>query len=187
MSPFRWIFTFLGYPVGGFAAFLLIGSVKDPLTAAAGGLIAGAVIGGFQWLALRDAAGWRWLVATAVGMAAGSTLGALATGAATDIPSLFVFGLLTGGAVGIAQAVTARWSPIRIALWTIALTIAWGVAWVVSAMVITTSAALGWVVFGASGAVLVTVVTGLLLRRFLGPVRAPVAPATSAPVAEVAR
>jgi hypothetical protein len=187
MSFPRWTISFLGYPLGGFAAFLLVGSVVDPLTAAAAGLVAGTVIGAAQWLALGRAAGWRWLAASAVGMAAGSAIGAAVTGAATDIPSLFVFGLITGALVGLAQAVTARWSRITIVVWTLALSIAWGVAWIISAMVITTSAALGFVVFGASGALLVMVVTGLLLRRILGAVRAAATPATPAPVGVGAR
>ena len=52
----RWLPTFLAFPIGGFIAIQTIGSLDDPVAAAAGGLIAGAVIGAGQWLALRSAA-----------------------------------------------------------------------------------------------------------------------------------
>ena len=66
----RWLPTFLAFPLGGLLAIETVGSLDGPLAAAAGGLLAGAVIGGGQWLArcaraASVAAGWptrvrRW-------------------------------------------------------------------------------------------------------------------------------
>src|ERR687891_564485 len=80
----RWLPTVLGFPVGGWLAVQTVGSVDGPLTAALAGLIAGAVIGTAQWLALRQRrVGPRWMIHTAVGMAAGSAIAAVVTDATT--------------------------------------------------------------------------------------------------------
>ena len=55
MSFKRWLPTFLGFPIGGYLATQIVGSLHDPASAAAGGLVAGAIIGGAQWLALPAA------------------------------------------------------------------------------------------------------------------------------------
>ena len=100
----RWLPTFLAFPIGGLLALETVGSVTDPLTAAAGGLLAGAVIGGAQWLALRaDGIDRRWPLFTAVAMAAGSALAVAATGAGTETADLVLTGVIAGAAVGAAQ------------------------------------------------------------------------------------
>ena len=73
MTLKRWLPTFLAFPLGGYLAYATVGSVTDPATAAVGGLLAGAVIGAGQWLALRDLGiDRRWAVVTAAAMTAGS-------------------------------------------------------------------------------------------------------------------
>ena len=100
----RWLPTFLAFPAGGFLAEA-IGGVEGPVSAAACGLIAGAVIGAAQWLALRDEGiGPRWIAHTAAAMAAGSAVAAAATGAGTEMGDLVATGLIAGAAVGAAQA-----------------------------------------------------------------------------------
>src|ERR687895_2801458 len=78
-----WMLTFLGFPLGGLLALVLIGSVEGVVSGGLGGALAGAVIGAAQWLVLRRymRVGPEWILATALGVAIGDTLGALLTGA----------------------------------------------------------------------------------------------------------
>jgi hypothetical protein len=77
MTLKRWLPTFLAFPLGGLLAFETVGSVTNAGTAAAAGLLAGAVIGAGQWLALRGhGIDGRWPLVTAAAMAAGSALAA---------------------------------------------------------------------------------------------------------------
>jgi hypothetical protein len=48
-----WLLTFLGFPLGGLLALVLVGSVEGVVSGALGGALAGAVIGAAQWLVLR--------------------------------------------------------------------------------------------------------------------------------------
>ena len=182
MSSLRWAPTFLGFPVGGWLAFQMAGSVTGPLTAAPAGVIAGAVIGGAQWLALGRAAGWRWLAATAAGTGAGSALAAAATGAGTTTPALVLSGLVTGVMVGAFQGMALGRGLRTTAVWAATVSASWALGWLATANVIV-DAANGYVAFGASGALLATAVTGLALRRILGhgaPRQAEGAPAAAA-------
>lgn len=171
MSWVRWAITIVAFPIGGGIAFLLVGPVRDPLTAAAAAAIAGSVIGLAQGLALGRRLGVRWGIATLVGMVAGVTLSAVLTGASTAVPALAVTGLINGLIIGALQALTLRRNWRVIAIWTATVGVSWGLAWVISANVIATNIESGFVTFGLSGALLVTVVTALVLRRILGPVR----------------
>ena len=51
----RWLPTFLAFPIGGYIAMQVVGSSDGLLAAAAGGLIAGSVIGAGQWLDQQQA------------------------------------------------------------------------------------------------------------------------------------
>ncbi|MEV7135678.1 hypothetical protein AB0N24_22665 [Arthrobacter sp. NPDC093128] len=168
MSFLRWAPTFLGFPVGGWLAFRVAGSVTGPLTAALAGVIAGAIIGGAQWLALGRAAGWRWLTATVLGMGAGSALAAAATGAGTTTPALVMSGLVTGAVVGTAQGVALHKGLRVTALWAAIVSMSWALGWLVTANVIV-DVANGYAAFGSSGALVATALTGLVLRRILRP------------------
>ena len=44
----------LGFPIGGYAANIIVGKIDSIGAALLGGLIAGAIIGAAQWLALRS-------------------------------------------------------------------------------------------------------------------------------------
>jgi hypothetical protein len=169
MSFLRWAPTFLGFPVGGWLAFQVAGSITGPLTAALAGVIAGAVIGGAQWLALGWVAGWRWLAATVLGMGAGSSLAAGVTGAGTTTPALVISGLVTGAVVGAAQGVALHRGLRITALWAATVSISWALGWLVTANVIVDTEN-GYGAFGSSGALVATTLTGLVLRRNLGPV-----------------
>lgn len=53
MSFLRWIPTIVGFPLGGLIAIQVASTTGGPGRAALAGLIAGALIGTAQWLALR--------------------------------------------------------------------------------------------------------------------------------------
>src|SRR5829696_1719813 len=73
----RWLPTFLAFPLGGLLAIETLGSLDDVASGAAGGLLAGVVIGAGQWLALRSrGVGRRWVAYSAAGMAGGTALAA---------------------------------------------------------------------------------------------------------------
>jgi hypothetical protein len=187
MTLKRWLPTFLASPLGGFLAIEVVGSRVDPASAAAGGLIAGAVIGIGQWLALRPSGiGRRWAAYTAGAMAAGTALAAAVTGAGTEIADLMVDGAITGASVGAAQSVLlGRAGTARVA-WAAVTSATWALGWLVTGTV-SVDAEHGHHAFGSSGALLVTVLTGLALRRILaapGATRA-AAPA-AAPIASLA-
>ena len=94
----------LGFPIGGYIANLTIGAVDSLGAALAGGLVAGAVVGAAQWLALRRLVPWIWIAATSIGMAAGLTLGAALVDYGIGRVDLMVMGAVTGAIVGGLQA-----------------------------------------------------------------------------------
>ncbi len=170
MSWIRWAITIIAFPIGGWIAFQLVGPVSDARTAAAAAAIAGAVIGLAQGLALGGRRGVRWGLATLVGMTAGVTLSTALTGASVEIPALGLTGLITGLLVGALQALTLHRGRRVSAAWTATVAGTWALAWMISANVIAVNIDSGFVTFGLSGALLVTVVTTIVLRRILGPV-----------------
>jgi hypothetical protein len=161
----RWLPTFLAFPLGGLLAWIAIGSLDGPVSAAAGGLLAGGVIGAGQWLALRShGIGRRWIGYTAAAMAAGTALGAAITGAGTELGDLMLTGLVAGAAVGAAQSTLLAHTRLVAAGWTIVTAASWSLAWLVSWVVIGINADQGFYVFGSSGAIVATLLTGLALR-----------------------
>jgi hypothetical protein len=164
----RWLPTFLGFPLGGWLAFATVGALDDPLTAAAGGLLAGAVIGAAQWLALRSRGiDRRWVAYTGAAMAAGTALAAALTGAGTELEDLMVTGLVAGAAVGAAQSTLLARAGLAPAAWIAVTAASWPLGWLATWAVVGLNADLGFYVFGASGALLVTALTGLALRPLL--------------------
>jgi hypothetical protein len=166
MTLKRWLPTFLAFPLGGLLAIETVGSLDDPVSAAAGGLLAGAVIGAGQWLALRThGIGRRWVGYTAAAMAAATALAAAATGAGTGLGELMFTGLVAGAAVGAAQSTLLAQGRLVSAAWTAVTAASWSLGWLASWPIIGDNADRGFYVFGASGALVVTVLTGLALRR----------------------
>jgi hypothetical protein len=177
----RWLPTFLGFPIGGLLAIETVGSLDGPVPAAAGGLLAGAVIGTAQWLALRSRGmSPRWVGYTAAAMAAGAALAATVTGAGTDVADVMVAGLVTGAAIGVAQSMLLAGGRGAAAAWTAVTAVGWSLSWLVTSAVIV-DIERGHHVFGASGALVVTILTGLTLRRILTAPRA--ATSAAAPTA----
>jgi hypothetical protein len=158
-----WMLAFLGFPIGGWLAFVLVGSVEGVVSGALGGALAGVVIGAAQWLVLRRymRVGPEWILATALGVAIGDGLGALLTGAGTGLGDLLITGLATGVAVGLLQwGLVLRGRLALATLWPPVVAIAWPVGWTV-----TWAAGIdverGYYVFGASGALVFAAITGL--------------------------
>jgi hypothetical protein len=154
----------LGFPIGGLVADVIVGPVDSVGAALAGGLIAGAVIGAAQWLALRRLVPWIWIAATSVGMAAGLTIGAALVDYGISRGDLLLMGAVTGLGVGGLQAlVLAREGISGAAWWAAANPPAWALAWLVSSYVLSSNVDEQFTNFGASGALLFALLTGLLL------------------------
>ena len=164
-----WMLAFLGFPLGGFLAFVVVGSVEGVVSGALGGAMAGAVIGAAQWLVLRRymRVGPEWILATALGVAMGDALGALLTGAGTGIGALLLTGLATGVAVGVLQwGLFLRGRLLRANLWPPVVAIAWPVGWTVT-WAFGIDVERGFYAFGASGALVFAAITGLAMLLML--------------------
>jgi hypothetical protein len=170
-----WTAGFLAFPIAGVAGGLVAGRVDSPVSALVAGLVTGAVIGAGQWLVsrrrLRPA---RWILATALGMGLGLLLGATAVGFRTSLADLVAMGALTGVMLGVAQTLALPAQTRRRWWWAVAMPLLWALGWT-----ITTLAGIPveeqFTIFGASGAVTFSALSGLLLYRLL-----PVGPTTAA-------
>lgn len=157
----RWMASFVGFPLGGLTAMLLSGPVDSTTTAVLGGLITGTVLGAAQALAGRlDLL--TWVLATAGGLAAGLTIGASLVDFRTGLGDLVLQGAISGLGVGAAQSLVLvrRTGPIAF-WWPAYLAATWSIGWAV-----TTSVGVQvedqFTVFGASGAITVTLLTAVL-------------------------
>ncbi len=160
-SALRWLPTFVGYPLGGFAAELIAGPVDDLAAALLGGAITGVVLGAVQaWgMAPNGPPARAWIAATTAGLTVGLGLGAAAVGYGTDLGDLVVQGAICGLAVGAAQALVLRG---RVAyLWAPALSALWALGWAITTS-IGVDVETQYAVFGSSGAVVVTAATAAL-------------------------
>ena len=154
----------VGFPIGGLIANVVVGPIDSVGAALVGGLLAGAVIGAAQWLALRPVVPWLWVAATSVGMAVGLTLGAAFVNYETERVDLVVMGAVTGAVVGVLQAlVLARQHVAGATLWAVASPLVWALAWLVASYVLASNVEEQFTNFGASGALVYAVLTGLLL------------------------
>jgi hypothetical protein len=155
----------LGLPDRRLHRNLIAGPVDSVTSALAGGLIAGAVIGATQWLALRQLVSWLWIAATSIGVAAGLTLGAALVNFGIGRVDLMLMGAVTGVLVGVLQAVVLTRQHISGAVWwATANAPAWAFAWLVSSYVISANIDERFTNFGASGCLLFALLTGILLE-----------------------
>lgn len=168
MSVWRWLATIVGYPLGGLLAIQCFSTTDGPAAAAGGGLLAGAVVGLAQWLALRPRAGALWIAVTSASLAVGAAIGTAVTGGMTSSTALVVYGAIAGAVVGLGQGFALRLAWWRLVTWTATVAGTWAIAWFISAAVIVDEAR-GFVTFGLSGAAVVTVVGALVLRGLIGP------------------
>jgi hypothetical protein len=106
-----WTAGFLAFPIAGVAGRAVADRVDSPTAALVAGFVAGAVIGAGQWLFSRGRLRpLPWIVATALGMGLGLLLGATIAGFRTSLADLAVMGALTGGMLGVAQALAHRFA-----------------------------------------------------------------------------
>jgi hypothetical protein len=164
----RWLPTFLAFPLGGLLAITLVGPTDTLVTGLVAGAILGTVVGGAQWLALRSSGvGRAWWAATAAAAALATGLAVAVIGPGTETSDLVLRGAVTGLAIGGAQAAVlrARWTGAL--AWTALTSVTWAAAWFITLQVIVDPER-GYVGFGASGAIVATVVTGLALPVIVG-------------------
>jgi hypothetical protein len=160
-----WVVAFLGFPIGGLIASLVLGRMDNPLEAVIGGGIAGVFIGLAQWLALRQRlpVDWRWIALTAGGLGVGVGISAALFGVATTLEAVMLRAPLTGLLLGLAQWFLLRGQVLGAWAWIPAVTFLYVAAWFITAQVIGTSLDQGFYVFGASGAVTFQLLTGLVM------------------------
>jgi hypothetical protein len=163
-----WGAAFLGFPIGGAAATALVGPIETVGAAAVAGAVAGGVIGAAQWVVLRRRLPLSplWAPATAGAMAIGMALGHALLGDDTSPLPLLLRGLVTGAAIGAAQALLLRGVLRAPTIWGAVVTLGWPLGWAVS---VATGLDLApkWSVFGATGALAFQLATGLTLAYLL--------------------
>ena len=168
----RWMAVWPAFPLAGLVGWAIGGRVDGVDAALVGGLLTAAGLGSVQWWAAQGALGRpaAWIGASAVSYAAGLAAGAALVGFDTDLGALALMGLVSGAALGGAQGyVLAGQGRRALALpWALAMPVLFALGW--SAASIT---GVGvddqFTVFGAGGALLFTLLSGLLLARFTPP------------------
>jgi hypothetical protein len=173
----RWVAVALAFPIAGYIGWIVGGRVDAVGAALVGGALTGAGLGAVQWWAAKGALGRpaAWIGASAVGYAVGLAAGAALVGYDTDLGSLAVMGLVSGAVLGAAQGlVLARHGRRELALpWAGAMPVLFALGW---SMASVTGIGVDdqFTVFGAGGALVFMLLSGLLVARFT-PARAPVA------------
>jgi hypothetical protein len=177
MLLLRWIIAIIGFPIGGYIGHLIGGPAATVPAALISGLIAGAIIGGGQGLALgilRPRALALWAGATAMGLGVALAAVTAAIGQIDTMTDAIVLGAISGVAVGVGQAAfLARERVANAWIWVPTLGIAWAIGWAVTAS-IGVALESGWPVFGLSGALVSQVIAGIVLWRVLARAEAPV-------------
>jgi hypothetical protein len=165
----RWLAVAAGFPVAGLIGWAIGGHVDAVGPALVGGAITGAGLGAVEWWAADGAFGRAaaWIGSSTVGYAAGLAAGAALVGYDTDLGALAVMGLVSGAALGIAQGVTlARQGDARLAAaWGGSMPVLFALGWCASTA-IGVSVDDQFTVFGAAGAVVFMLLSGLVLARF---------------------
>jgi hypothetical protein len=164
----HWAALVVAIPIAGYLGWGVSGHIDAPLAALIGGLITGAGIGTAQWLAAREAFGNgpAWIAASAVAYSAGLVVAAATVGYNTDIGSLAAMGAISGLFLGVGQGlVLAQQGRRRFALaWAAAMPVMLALGWTASTL-IGVDVDNQFTVFGASGAIVFTLLSGLLLAR----------------------
>ena len=162
-----WVLAILvGFPIGGYAADLVVDGVDSVPAALVGGLITGVIIGFAQWFAVRQWVSWTWILATVAGMTAGLVAGAALVDYGIERGDLLLMGAVTGAGVGLLQALVLARRRIPGAIWwAVANPPAWALGWYVTSYVISRNIDERFPIFGASGAIVFGLLTWLLLRQ----------------------
>jgi hypothetical protein len=165
----RWVAVAVAFPVAGYVGWAVGGHVDAVGAALVGGALTGAGLGAAQWWAADGALGRAaaWIGSSAVGYAVGLAAGAALVGYDTDIGSLAVMGLVSGAVLGAVQGVVlAREGRRELAVpWALAMPALFALGWCASTG-IGVDVDDQFTVFGAAGAIVFTLLSGLLLARF---------------------
>jgi hypothetical protein len=170
----RWMAVWPAFPVAGLIGWKVGGRVDAVDAALVGGALTGAGLAAVEWWAAKGALGRAaaWIGFSAVGYAVGLAAGAALASYETGLGSLALMGLVSGAALGVAQGlVLARQGRRGLALpWALGMPALFALGWSVASVT-----GIGvddqFTVFGAGGALLFTLLSGLLLAR-LTPVHA---------------
>ena len=173
----RWMAVWPAFPVAGLIGWTVGGRVDAVAAALVGGALTAAGLAAVQWWAAKGALGRpaEWIGASAVSYAVGLAAGAALAGYDTDLGALALMGLVSGAALGAAQGlVLARQGRRALALpWALAMPVLFALGWSVASVT-----GIGvddqFTVFGAGGALVFTLLSGVLLARFTA-ARAPAA------------
>lgn len=158
----------VGFPIGGYAADLVVDGVDSVGAALAEGLIAGAIIGAAQWFALRKWISWLWIPATCAGLALGLTAGTTLVDYGVGRGEIVLMAAVTGVGVGLLQALVLTRHTSRGAIWWgLANPPAWALGWFITSYVITRNIDERFPVFGAGGALVFGLLTWPLLAVLL--------------------
>ena len=165
----RWVAVAVAFPIAGLVGWAIGGHVDSVVPALVGGALTGAGLGAVQWWAAKGALGRAaaWIGSSAVGYAAGLATGAALVGYDTDLGALATMGAVSGLVLGAAQGLAlAAQGRTRLAVaWATAMPVLFALGW--SA---TTAGGVSvenqFTVFGAYGAVVFTLLSGLVLARF---------------------
>jgi hypothetical protein len=164
-----WVWVALAFPIAGYIGWAIGGRVDSVAPALVGGALTGAGLAAVQWWAAKGALGRAaaWISASAVAYGAGLAAGAALVGYDTDLGALVLMGLVSGASLGAAQGlVLARQGNRRLGTaWGAAMPVLFALAWIPTT-VIGVSVENQFTVFGAAGAVLFMLLSGLLLARF---------------------
>jgi hypothetical protein len=165
----HWAAIAVAIPISGYIGWGVGGPVDAPAAALIGGLITGAGIGAAQWFAAKEAFGDGrvWIATSAIAYGAGLLVAAAAVGYSTDIGSLAAMGAISGVFLGIGQGLAlAQQGRKRLALvWAAAMPVLLAMGWAASTL-IGVDVAEQFTVFGAAGAIVFTLLSGLVLARF---------------------
>ncbi|MCA1679510.1 MAG: hypothetical protein LC777_11445 [Actinobacteria bacterium] len=159
----------LAFPLAGLIGRGAGGPVDELGAALLGGAVTGAGLGLGQWLAARGALGHPgpWIAAGSLGYGAGLAGGAALVGYDTTVADLAAMGAVSGIALGAAQGLAlAAQGRRRLALvWAAAMPLLMALGWSASSLV-GVSVERQFTVFGAAGAVVFMLLSGLVLARF---------------------
>ena len=165
----RWAAVALAFPIAGYLGWAISGPVDAVAAALIGGALTGAGLGAVQWWAAKGALGPAapWIGLTAAGYASGLAAGAALVGYDTDLRALALMGLVSGAALGAAQGLAlARHGDTRLAAaWGVAMSPLFALGWC-AASAIGVSVDDQFTVFGASGALVFMLLSGVVLARF---------------------
>ena len=160
----RWMVNIVGIPLAGYIGWLVSGPVDSVGAALIGAAITGAALGAVQvWALGRNRPPTiAWITATAAGLMIGLGIGSAVVDYDTTLTALVIQGALSGLGVGAAQAIVLRPRLGTIALaWPVMLAAIWAAGWATSTQ-IGIDVDQQFVIFGASGAAVVAVLTALL-------------------------